>query len=490
MQHAMHAATGSGPADTADILIIGGGASGVLLTLQLRGVGAEAPSTILVDPQPGRGRAYAAGSPLHVLNVPAGRMSALADVPDDFVRWGRQRGIPIEPSEFVPRGLYGEYLRSRLDDALSGAAGRVRVERARAHDLWQGAGGRWIARLADGRTLAARRVVLALGHFPPSDPAALHDRPARYIADPWCDAGRAARDAIGLDEPVVFIGSGLTMYDMAIELAARGHTGPMHAVSRRGLLPQPHRHLDEPPRGLPAPSVRYWPTSAAGLLRAVRLYVRRCAIEGADWREAVTALRPVTGELFASMPPRERARFLARVQPYWETHRHRAAPRADEAVRHLRESGRLTVHAARVLGVAAVENGEALDVRLRPRGEDDARTLRVGWVINCTGPRGDVTTVDDPLVRSMLQRGLLIPDPLRLGVLATPDGRVLTRDDAGEPAVCESLSCIGPMRRAQLWETTAIPEIRVQTGLLARTLTTDRSAPGPHAIAALRSACS
>src|ERR1039458_4784304 len=38
---------------------------------------------------PGRGLAYGSPHRFHLLNVPAGEMSAWPDVPDDFLRWAR-----------------------------------------------------------------------------------------------------------------------------------------------------------------------------------------------------------------------------------------------------------------------------------------------------------------------------------------------------------------------------------------------------------------
>jgi uncharacterized NAD(P)/FAD-binding protein YdhS len=37
------------------------------------------------------GRPYATPNRNHLLNVPAGRMSAFADLPDDFVHWLQQQ---------------------------------------------------------------------------------------------------------------------------------------------------------------------------------------------------------------------------------------------------------------------------------------------------------------------------------------------------------------------------------------------------------------
>src|SRR5690606_25076177 len=73
---------------------------------------------------------------------------------------------------------------------------------------------------------------------------------------------------------VLMIGSGLTMIDKLLELEACGHTGPVHALSRRGLLPRAHRRR---PETLPADVQRALSDglARAGSLRAMLRVTRR-----------------------------------------------------------------------------------------------------------------------------------------------------------------------------------------------------------------------
>ena len=73
------------------IVIIGGGASGTILTLHLL-KNAESPLKIIIlekTNEPGRGVAYAPTSGDYLLNVPCSKMGAWANQVDDFYNWIR-----------------------------------------------------------------------------------------------------------------------------------------------------------------------------------------------------------------------------------------------------------------------------------------------------------------------------------------------------------------------------------------------------------------
>jgi uncharacterized NAD(P)/FAD-binding protein YdhS len=206
-------------------------------------------------------------------------------------------------------------------------------------------------------------------------------------------------------------------------------------------------------------------------VRAIRKYVSTCRNRGYNWREAVTALRPVTARLWEGMDLHSKRRFMERLVAYWDSHRHRAAPQVASKVEAMRSSGALTVEAGRIRHVRVA--GEDLVVEYVRRGENIAHEIRAGHVINCTGPETDLTRWNMPLVKQMSNAGMLSVDELRLGIETDSAGRVC--DCSG--MAMEDLWCIGPMRKARLWESTAVPEIRVQAEELAKRLVASESTP-------------
>ena len=71
----------------------------------------------------------------------------------------------------------------------------------------------------------------------------------------------------------------------------------------------------------------------------------------------------------------------------------------------------------------------------------------------------------EPLLAELLARGLARADPLGLGLVADDDGRLV-----GDAGPSELLWLAGPLRRAALWEATAVLELAEQVAALATAL--------------------
>src|SRR5262245_35940556 len=100
------------------IAVIGGGFSGTAVAAHLLRRGRPARVLLINRFGPmGRGVAYGTAFEAHLLNVPAGGMSALPEDPDDFVRWARTHDDSIRSDTFVSRRIYGEYLEALLRES-------------------------------------------------------------------------------------------------------------------------------------------------------------------------------------------------------------------------------------------------------------------------------------------------------------------------------------------------------------------------------------
>jgi uncharacterized NAD(P)/FAD-binding protein YdhS len=155
--------------------------------------------------------------------------------------------------------------------------------------------------------------------------------------------------------------------------------------------------------------------------------------------------------------------FLRHVRHLWEIHRHRMAHEISVKLERLKQSGQLNIVAGRVADL--VDNGESFAVTIALRRGGEQRT-RVQQIVNCIGPQSDLKRVRHKLVQSMLSKGLLNPDRLGLGADTTESAMLIGSD--GKPVA--NVYAIGPLRKSQLWECTAIPDIRGQAKHLAETV--------------------
>jgi uncharacterized NAD(P)/FAD-binding protein YdhS len=180
----------------------------------------------------------------------------------------------------------------------------------------------------------------------------------------------------------------------------------------------------------------------------------------------IDAIRPISQAFWRGFSWEERSRFMRHVRPFWEAHRHRIAPATDAIIHNLEAAGRLKFHVGRLISLRDTEQGAAALVKVR--GKEDFVALRVAKVINCTGPRTDYSKYQHPLLINLLAAGLIGHDPLALGIAALPSGEVLRYNQ--RPVGW--LFTIGAPLKGVLWESTAVPEIRVQAQILARQIAT------------------
>ena len=445
------------------IAIIGGGAAAAALLGELL----ERPGTPPLhldwytgDGVPGRGVAYATTSDRHLLNVRAATMGMFANRPQGFLDFVRGTDPHIAGTAFLPRHRYGDYLEAEIVRALAlGKAHGHDVQRIprRVHALVPEADGATVFCGEEARRADA--VVLAVGNLPPRplpgvDRAALAS--GRYVLDPW--PWLAAPVAIKAPAHVVVIGLGLTAADVLLELAARWPEARFTAISRHGRLPEPHAHAATPPLGDGA-------ALAAAMLDAADLrvwlpMVREAMAQEEDWRCTIDSLRPHVGELWAALPPDQRARFLRHLRAAWERARHRMPQPTADGLATLERDGRLQRRRGHLSAVGA--QGDGLFVALHAHGDDAPRELHADLVVQATGMEFDVAATTDPLLHQLVLNRHVLPDPLGLGCQATPQGQLRHADGAWPHVLA-----IGSLLRGTLWETTAMPEIRQQARIVA-----------------------
>jgi uncharacterized NAD(P)/FAD-binding protein YdhS len=280
----------------------------------------------------------------------------------------------------------------------------------------------------------------------------------KYVSNPWVNDPFRGLNG---DDPIIVIGSGLTAVDLLVEAESRKAAGKIIAISRHGLIPQAHSQaMAKAAPNITSPSR---PTTRS-LLHVVRTAIQQVEELGGDWRSVIDSLRPGLQELWKSLNEIDKRRFLRHVAAYWEVHRHRVAPEIHRMVDNATKEGRFAVIAGRIK--CMIEHEHEIEVVVKRRGSETHETLRVQRVINCTGPSRDLYVGFPSLVRALCDRGLGRPDPLGLGLQVGANAALM--GDCGSRS--KRIFAIGPLLKGELWETTAVRELRVQAADLARHL--------------------
>jgi uncharacterized NAD(P)/FAD-binding protein YdhS len=118
-------------------------------------------------------------------------------------------------------------------------------------------------------------------------------------------------------------------------------------------------------------------------------------------------------------------------------------------IEELRSSGRLNLMAGRLISCDL--ESSRIAVAIRKKGDRNETTPRLLFdaAFRCTGPEADITKTNVPVLQSLRAHGLISPGPLGVSPRATREAAA-------------SLWLLGPLQREDLWEITAVREIRQQ----------------------------
>lgn len=433
------------------IAIIGGGVSGALTAFHLLRQNTPA-RIIIIDPRRdlGLGLAYSTPSLHHLLNVPAGKISALPDRPDHFLNWVRDNyDSAATEKSFAPRAIFGRYIQSLLASTEG-----FEQEIATVTDIRPCHPGA-VLMLDNGSEVRADRIVLAVGNFDPSPlpgitKAALQSGVYFHNA-----SSPAAYEGLAPDAHVSLVGTGLTSIDVVLRLRELGHRGNIIAISRHGVFP--NRHDDYTPLNVSAIPFDT-PATCVAYLRALRATIR----SGVEWRAAIDSLRAVTNDLWLRLPLKEKKRLRRHLQRRWDVVRHRMAPEIANTLEAELRNQTLEIREGHLDGVDVSPEGALVTVRT----SDGKRSFQADRVINCTGPSMNYRRIPSALLQNLFARKLITPGPLGTGLHCAENGALI--DASGQAS--EIFFTLGPARLGDLFESIAVPEIRQQASELAAEL--------------------
>lgn len=421
-----------------DVLIVGGGASGILVATQIA-MQADSPTSVrIAEPAAvlGAGLAYGTSDEDHLLNVPAGRMSALVTEPKHLCAWA-----DCGEGEFISRRKYGRYLLETFLQAQGRASlasfvhERTRVQRIRRVE------NQFHVTSETGPLGKFDAVVLACGHSYSKTPSIAEGirESLLYVNDPW-------RDRIPkIDGTLLAVGTGLTFIDLALSYLRRNESNEVIGISRTGELPMAHL----PVRAAPLPV----PQSARQSPQELLSYIDSAS----DWRAAQDGVRHELPEIWHSWSEEQKNEFWTAHLRWWNVRRHRIAPEIAEELQRFMEQRRLRV--ARPGGGRLRVQESRLAIELQGMGE-----VQGDLAVNATGYG---SFEESELFASLFHEGLVVAGPLGMGIRSNFPALEVT---GANGLVVPGLFGIGPVFLGERFETTAIPELREQAVDVVRLL--------------------
>ncbi len=450
--------------------IIGGGFSGTMLAVHLI-KNVNIPITIKFINETdvlNTGIAYNPYSKKALLNVVSSRMSAFTSDPNHFLNWVmrqdhfRDKDSTLIGNSFLPRYLYGEYLKEIWKDVLKLAdekSIKVEVLNTSVKDLTLLTNSIQIE-LNDKSRLPVDYCVIASGNHLPGNPkikSSFFNINANYFQNPW-DIHSVSE--INSKEPVLILGNGLTMVDTVIGLLENGFRGKIMSISPNGFNILPHRH-----NGLLYPKLAEEITDQTSLFDLVKLFNKHMKLireYGLSAEPLIDSLRPLTQTIWKRLTVDEKRIFMSRIRHLWGVARHRIPLHIHDKLQQLRIEGRLHIISGNLIDII-VNEGHTIALFYDKRQKQTVK-LAVSRIINCTGPETDLLKLEDNYLKNALLKGILCQDELKLGINTDPDTFEVLNPKG---KIQSGLYAMGSNLKGLLWESTAVSELRVQAEKIA-----------------------
>src|SRR5262245_47647835 len=289
------------------VCVVGGGFTGAAAAIACLARIDRPFRLVVVEPGAslGRGVAYGAHHPLHLLNVRTRDLSVRAAQPGDFLNWafrqldqgenhaGLHEGLA---HTFLPRQLFGEYVRQRFFEA---AEARSDVELKILNSVATSCiddDGCFMLRFDRAEPLHADAVLLATAY-------GLNRSTATGALAPF---DMLPGERISSARSMALIGSGLTMVDVLLSARRDGFQGKAIVISRRGQIPRPHATKGVVPHEIGLPHSK----RVSSLTAAVAIACAAAEAHGTPWQSVINGLRSSLQGIWWNLPVAEQSRFL------------------------------------------------------------------------------------------------------------------------------------------------------------------------------------
>lgn len=442
---------------TASIAIVGGGISGTLTVLQIIKQSRCPVSVLWFDTQNKfcKGYAYNTYDDHHLLNVRANNMSIFPDEPNHLVNWLSKHNPQYSSKDFIPRKLFGEYVLYTYE-LLKSSNPLVTINQI-AEEVISIQKTNNEYEIKTHQNYLAKKIVLAFGNFLPAHPHSISQEfisSKNYFQNAF---NVKLTTEVQLHNNITIIGSGLTMIDVIVSLSRFGYKGIINIISPHAYVPQAHQEN-------PLPSVATFIDenrnySLPEILTLVNQQLKKAKKGDLNLHSVIDLMRPHLQRIWLAFTLEEKQQFLRHLRHKWGVARHRAPSKSMAIFKELEEKNQLILIKGRIFDIKTINQGFELvysDI------QNQQKCLKTELIINCTGPESDYSKSKSNLIVKLLKDGIIAPDPLKYGLNAQKDGYLYP-----------NIYTLGPPLKGILWESVAVPEIRVQAQELATKIICD-----------------
>lgn len=454
-----------------NIIVIGGGASGILsikeLVEKLDKI-SDTKITLIEKEKILGGVAYnLAALPGTVLNTQIRTMSAFAEQPDDLLEWlnssqtdksnwpKEYKENKWDGSEFCPRILYGFYLRSIFEktktlakeknieiEVLEDCATDIQILNKHMVNL----------SLESGKQVLGESVVLCIGQLNaaqlPVYQKIEHD--PQFINELWSAEGINKLNNISAEEDILVIGTGLTANDVVfkrkemLDAATKkksekiGHT---YLVSRHACM-----HIPFPTdyKGWTAHEISVDMPQTFNDIHELKCHIKKTASnllqQGLHPEEIYRNIMRKLVPIWQSIPINERLAIYKKYK-HLDIFRTGISKFVMDCVTDMQTHQKLTIYAADILSIN--KNADSFDVTLLTKNKNnidghkyrEEKTINVKSIINASGFDLDIQKSSLPLLRNLRDKGISV-NYLGLGFDCTATGQLYDKNKSLLPIFC------------------------------------------------------
>ncbi|KAJ5606301.1 FAD-NAD(P)-binding-domain-containing protein [Penicillium lagena] len=471
-----------------DVVVVGGGASGLAILLQLieRVKNGENLGQVVILEKseiPGPGLAYSNACAGTFLNMHSDTMGLYFDKPLHFT----QSRASLEAGPFPSRESYGDYLQATWSQAIEDAQQdglSVSVIHQEANDIDRLNDGALSLTLENGTQLVSQSVVLALGNFTAPCSPHLINLPG-FFSSPW---PLSKLKSIPPSSTVLIVGSRLSAVDTATYLSDNGHRGAITFMSRSGRLPKvqgnqtpyPRRYaLHELARQIEASPDEALVQVMSGLMeelsqatngdwswildnespmKQLQQDIQAAKDDQTQWQAVLRGTAPVIERYWNCLSSKSQRLFMERYYSLWMRFRHAMPLQNAQKILRMLESSQLRV-----------AQGDSVYWDGTFKAQTSAGLIEAAYVIEATGQECRLDRIHSPLIQSALKNNL---------IKTHPSGGIAVNFDS--LSASPGLYAIGSLTRGTHFYVSAIDRIAAHAARISYALTQEHCARSLH----------